>query len=167
MNILFVCSGNTCRSAMAEGIAKALIQSAPERYGFIRVASAGTAACQGTPAASFAQEVAQENGADLHNFASQPVSAELAAAADVVLCMTNSHKRALQALLTQNTDKIYLLKDYIHHLNGDDTSANGAEIADPFGGSKTVYAACYQELKEAITAIFDRLAETRKDLPNT
>ena len=75
MNILFVCSGNTCRSAMAEGIAKQIIQSDPKRYRQIRVASAGTYTADGESASLLAKEVASKHGVDLEHFASKPQKA--------------------------------------------------------------------------------------------
>ena len=120
MNILFVCSGNTCRSAMAEGIAKQIIQSAPERYRQLRVASAGTYTNDGESASTLAKDVAKEHGVDLERFASRQVTPVLLAEADLVLAMTASHKKLLNTLAPEAMDKIFLLKEYEYgeDLNG-------------------------------------------------
>lgn len=120
MNVLFVCSGNTCRSAMAEGIAKALIKENPQQYRQIRVASAGTFAEEGAQASPLAQAVCRAHGIDLTDFTAQQVSPQLLKNADLVLAMTNSHKKLLNTLAPEAVGKIFLLKEYEY---GEDVGA--------------------------------------------
>lgn len=129
MNVLFVCTGNTCRSAMAQGIAKALIKKEPERYRQIKVASAGTYTTEGEAASELAREVASEHGVDLASFGSQQVTPQLLENADLVLAMTGSHKKLLNTLAPQAVDKIYLLKEYEY---GDDVNALNMRLAKLF-----------------------------------
>lgn len=120
MNILFVCTGNTCRSAMAQAIAKQLIKSDPHRYGQIKVASAGTCATDGAPASANALLVVQAHDVDLTDFRSQQVSPELLTGADLILAMTNDHKRLLGALNPATVDKTFLLKEYEYGQNANE-----------------------------------------------
>src|SRR5207244_2128934 len=99
--ILFVCTGNTCRSPLAEVLCKKLLAEQlgclPEelpRYGFI-VLSAGLAALSGGEAAPEAIETARELGADLRGHSSRPLTSRLVAQADYLIAMTHSHLLAL------------------------------------------------------------------------
>src|SRR5206468_705435 len=102
--IVFVCTGNTCRSPLAEALCKEMlaerlgcaVAELPER-GFV-VCSAGLAAFRGDPAASEAMEAARELGADLQNHVSQPVTSHLVFQADYLVTMTQAH---LQNLLSR------------------------------------------------------------------
>lgn len=135
MNILFVCSGNTCRSAMAEGIAKQIIQSDPERYRKILVASAGTYTTDGVSASPLAQEVCGEHGIALEHFTAKQVTPALLTEADLVLAMTGSHKKLLNTLAPQAMDKIYLLKEYEY---GEDVNALNVRLGKLFEEYNTV-----------------------------
>ena len=135
MNILFVCSGNTCRSAMAEGIARQIIQSDPERFHKIKVTSAGTYTTEGVSASPLAQEVASEHGAALADFTAKQVTPELLTAADLVLAMTGSHKKLLNTLAPQAMDKIYLLKEYEY---GEDVNGLNMRLGKLFEEYNTV-----------------------------
>lgn len=135
MNILFVCSGNTCRSAMAEGIAKQIIQSDPERYCKILVASAGTYTTDGVSASPLAQEVCGEHGIALEHFTAKQVTPALLTEADLVLAMTGSHKKLLNTLAPQAMDKIYLLKEYEY---GEDVNALNVRLGKLFEEYNTV-----------------------------
>src|SRR5262249_42156808 len=99
--VVFVCTGNTCRSPLAEALCKKRLADAlgcdprelPARG--LHVLSAGLAAAAGAPAADEAVQAARAYGADLSGHASQPLSAELAAQADFLVVMTQGHRRAL------------------------------------------------------------------------
>ena len=74
MNILYVCTGNTCRSPMAQAISYKLIKENPEKYAFIKVASAGLAAYDGDAPSFYAKEACEMNGSNLDDFRSQKIS---------------------------------------------------------------------------------------------
>ena len=112
MNILFVCTGNTCRSAMAQGIAQKFIEEYPEQLGHIHIASAGTFTNEGEKASANAIEVANQYGIDMESFGSQSVSPAMIKEADLVLAMTGNHKKLLNTLSPESQDKIFLLKEY-------------------------------------------------------
>jgi protein-tyrosine-phosphatase/tRNA A37 threonylcarbamoyladenosine synthetase subunit TsaC/SUA5/YrdC len=136
--ILFICTGNTCRSPMAEALCKKLLadrlscspEELPER-GFV-VQSAGLSAMMGSGAAEEALATAQEFGADLSDHSSQPVSADLVAQADHLIAMTQTHLQ----LLTRHFPRLGTRPRLL--------SPEGHDLPDPIGGSLAVYRDCAQ-----------------------
>jgi len=98
LNVLLVCSGNTCRSPMAEGILRREWDRVTSRLGFkvrLKVSSGGTAAVPGVPASPEAVTAMAERGIDIHDHVSTPVSEKDLEDADLVVAMAGSHKKAL------------------------------------------------------------------------
>lgn len=111
MRILFVCTGNTCRSPMAEGLLRKL---ARERGLDVQVRSAGVAAMEGAPISRHAEAVLRDHGiAD--SFASTPLYAELAEWADLILTLTQGHKRQVVHTYPGTAEKIYTLKEFVEN----------------------------------------------------
>lgn len=108
--ILFVCTGNTCRSPMAEGILRRLLKE--HGLDHIEVRSAGVAASNGSPVSRHAASVLKEQGI-LDNMSSSALSRELLEWADLILTMTTGHKQHAIGRFPEHIDKIYTLKEYV------------------------------------------------------
>ncbi|UUZ82572.1 low molecular weight protein arginine phosphatase [Paenibacillus sp. P26] len=115
--ILFVCTGNTCRSPMAEGMLRKMLTE--QGFAGVEVKSAGVAAYEGSPMSDHAATVLKSKGCTVSG-QSTPLTEELIAWADLILTMTSSHKRHTIQLYPESVDKVFTLKEYV---NGDDGSA--------------------------------------------
>ncbi len=147
MHLLFVCTGNTCRSPLAEVIARHLI--AERGLVNVSVSSAGTSAWADAPASDGSLLVAMERGLDLSAHRARPLSADLVASSDVILTMGPHHLDRAQAL--GGTGRSHLLTAFA------DGADDGRAIGDPFGGDLPVYRGTFDELSREIGAVLDRL----------
>ncbi len=151
MRLLFVCTGNTCRSPMAEAIAR---QLADERGIDVSTSSAGTSAWEGAPASDGALLVALEQGLDLSMHRAQVLSRELVAAAELILVMSPHHGE--RAVVLGGEGRTHLLTDYAAR------TTTGRPVQDPFGGELDLYRATFAELSSEIALVLDRLAAERR-----
>ncbi len=157
MKILFVCTGNTCRSVMAHGLLQKMLeekaQQAERGSGEdeqITIASAGLAALEGQPATPEALAQLQEEGVDFSHHRARRVTREMLEEADLVLAMTRSHLASLQQHFPDFQEKIWLFSRYCLDREED--------IPDPFGipGS---YKTVSGKLKEGIQALVGKLQQ--------
>ena len=129
--LLFVCTGNTCRSPMAELLFNAV---APEG---VRAMSAGLSAFAGAPLSDAAATVLAERGISGGDFRSRPLTSSLAAEAAVIVAMTAAHRREIVRRFPQCADKtVTLLAD--------------GDVPDPFGGDVAVYRRCLERMLPAV-----------------
>ena len=138
--ILFLCTGNTCRSPMAEGMFHAL--HGEEKTG-LHAASAGLFTTDGLPASVYAVEAAAEFGADIHAHASRMLTAEMAQNAKYLVCMTGAHYDRVLEMFPQVEDKLFTLSEL--------------DISDPFGGDLETYRRCAAQIQKAVAHIIERL----------
>ena len=143
MNILFVCTGNTCRSAMAAAI---LNKIAVENDLDVRIESAGIFAVGGDRASENAVKALKKYDIDLSEHRAQPLSEDLLDKSDLILTMTGAHK---QLLLQFAPDKVYTLMEY---------SGSEGDIPDPYGGD-------LDEYEETAQALYDALVDVAEKLP--
>ena len=144
MNILFVCTGNTCRSPMAEGI---LREIAKEKGLEVNISSAGIAALDGSDAAENAVIAMEKIGIDIKNHKSTILHRELIMNSDLILTMSKNHKDIILSNFPKSKDKVFTLTEYATEEDGD--------ILDPFGGSLEIYEKTRDEIYKLIEKIID------------
>ena len=140
--IIFICTGNTCRSPMAEGFFRA--HNGEEKTG-LTAASAGLYTENGLPASANAVAAAGERGADISAHRSRQLTAEMARGAKYLVCMAGAHYDRLCELFPDCADKIFTLLP--------------EDISDPFGGDLEIYRRAASEIKAAVESIIGRLAK--------
>jgi protein-tyrosine-phosphatase len=145
--VCFVCTGNLCRSPMAEALLRARLASDEERQDW-QVGSAGVWAVNGQPASAYAIEEMAERGIDLRAHRSRSVTREMMAQADLVLAMTRHHHEALRAAFVEHAHKVHLLSEMVGQVY---------DIYDPYGGTRLEYAHVAQELEQVIEDGYERI----------
>ena len=139
MKILFVCTGNTCRSPMAEGIFKELTKDIPE----IETYSAGLMANNGEPVSEKAVIACKEYNVDISIHKAKQITLEVFNSIDYFICMTKSHAQALiNAGISENI--IYTL-----------------DVNDPYGGSLALYKECCKQIYDKLLILKEELTRAK------
>jgi len=139
--VLFVCTGNTCRSPIAVGLLKKM--AGPDTY---RILSAGTAAAEGFEPSRYAKEVMEEEGIDISDHRSRVLHADLLDEADRVLVMTESHRRQIADWFKSYASKTRLLREF-DPVQEDPDYPN---VPDPLGKGKDAYIKCKEMIKRSL-----------------
>ncbi|MGE5592634.1 MAG: low molecular weight protein arginine phosphatase, partial [Betaproteobacteria bacterium] len=153
--IVVVCSGNTCRSAMAEAmLRKALAEEFGARADGVAVESAGLFAHEGEPASENARAVMMERGIDISSHRARVLNEDVVERADLVLVMTAAHKQVLLERHPSLRGKVFTLNEFAGL-----ESELGTDTRDPFGGSISVYRAAADAIERAIEGAIKRIRE--------
>jgi len=148
-NILFVCTGNTCRSPMAEGLAKRLWQGRIREK--MKIHSAGTVALPGFKAAPLSIKMMKKRGIDISLHRSTPLTTKTVEEADLILVMEQEHKKQILHTSPSAEGKVFLLKHFALGIEED--------IDDPIGGSPQNYQECAQQIEESIRGLIWKLSK--------
>jgi protein-tyrosine-phosphatase len=143
--VLFVCTGNVCRSPMAEGLFRAMAKEA-HLYN-VEAASAGIGAANGQAPSDHSVEVMREEGIDISGQRSQMLTPELVEQASHIFGMTTSHQQAIQAFFPEIQEKVFVLRELIV----DD--AFDLEVPDPIGMGRDEYERTRNLIKEAMPSV--------------
>jgi RpiB/LacA/LacB family sugar-phosphate isomerase len=149
--ILFVCTGNVCRSPMAEGLFRHAVKGRTD----YDVLSAGVGAVEGLPPSEHAVRALRELGIDISQQRSRMLSGELVRRADYIFGMTHSHVDAVMLLYPHAAEKTFLLREFDETL---DSFEN--DVPDPIGGSFDVYLNCRDQIEQGIASMLRFIEQT-------
>jgi protein-tyrosine phosphatase len=152
-HILFVCTGNICRSPMAEVMFENLLPADVHRS--VTVSSAGTHAADGIPAEPYAVRIMQEFRADLSAHRSRPAIPELVSGSDLVLVMEKLHAIQIRDFVNPRNTEVRLLGEF-------GGQAKNGDIPDPYGGNLACYRKTARQIRNCLDGVMEYL---RRSLP--
>lgn len=154
-SVLLVCTGNTCRSAMAEGILRSMLREGEAGTGGedrVHVFSAGTAGLAGFPASELAREVSASRGVDISGHLSRALTADTIERAGLILAMTGRHVDRVLAESPAASERTFLLSDY--------AGSGREEVPDPMGGRREDYETAYDMIEGYLRLALPRILES-------
>jgi glycine hydroxymethyltransferase len=143
-SVLFVCTGNICRSPIAEGFFRCLLGNRKD----IEVLSAGVHAVRGQPPSLYAVQVCAEEGVDISSLRSQPVTAGLVGRATHIFAMTGAHVETIQTLFPKSAEKTFLFREF-----EEPGTTVWRDVPDPIGLGRDVYEDCARIIKNALPSV--------------
>src|SRR5579862_6247289 len=155
--VLFLCTGNVCRSPMAEG----LFRHAVKGRGEFRVLSAGLGALDNQPPTHFSVLAMREIGLDISHQRSRALTAEMVNSADYIFGMTHSHVDTVALLYPAAAEKTFLLREFDETLEPYEK-----DISDPIGSPYYIYVECRDQIEQGIVTLL-KFMEQNELLPKT
>lgn len=152
IHVCFVCTGNVCRSPMAEGLFAAMVR---EHLPHAKVSSAGVSAWPGQGASPETLEMLRQEGLDLDGFGSRQLDREILAEASHIFAMTRQHLRVIESRFPEFTDKTYLLTEFAA-----DDRLRDRDVPDPIGLGIGAYRETRDLLKKALPSILAFIKQT-------
>ncbi len=146
--VLFVCTGNICRSPMAEGLFRDLVK----KHSDYEIQSAGIGAIHGQPPSPYAVDVMKEIGVDIQAQRSQPLTPELVRDSDAIFVMTYSHLDTMLMIFPESSEKIFLMRHFEENV-----PASQREVYDPIGQTREVYRATREQIKNTLPQILHHI----------
>lgn len=154
MKIVFVCTGNTCRSPMAEAFLKDILVKKGENIKDYYITSAGISTMDGLDASTNSILALKEHYIDITNHKSKRLTFELIEDADLILTMGVGHKEAILSRLPKLNDRVFTLKEFLNEKDLD--------ILDPYGGNLGIYRNTANEIKCFIEKVFEKISEKKE-----
>lgn len=148
IHVIFICTGNICRSAMADGYLKYRLKQL-KKENEIKVTSAGTHAMQGESSPVYAKKAIEKYGANIQTHTATTLDNANLHQADYILVMTERHKRDVIRRCPEVSDKVKLLGEYAKE-------KEYKEIDDPWGYNLNVYENCAKEIVDSIEGFIER-----------
>ncbi|HEY0368999.1 MAG TPA: serine hydroxymethyltransferase [Chthoniobacterales bacterium] len=155
-NVLFVCTGNICRSPMAEGLFRQMIGNRKD----ITAASAGVHAVRGQPPSTFAVQVLKDEGVDISGIRSQPLTGMVVDRATHIFAMTGAHLESIHMLFPQASEKSFLLREF-----EEAGTTVWRDVPDPIGCGRDVYLLCAETIKNALPSVLAFVEQSELVMP--
>lgn len=153
-NILFICTGNSCRSPMAEVLFRKILKDNFSKNTFV-VRSAGTAAFGGAGSTIEAQEVMKRRGLDLSSHSARMVDYKILKEADIAFVMAQRHRDELERLHPDFLKKVFVLRKYVEFPDDKKLYENKFDIDDPVGRDVEIYEDCAGILEECLNKVVE------------
>ena len=150
--ITVICTANICRSPLGERLLAQALASDKSPLSELKVVSAGVAAAPGYEASAFSIEVLKQEGLDLSDHRSQPLTQQLVDESLFLLAMTESHRQIIDAIFKVREGQVRLFREFTKPVRNQ-------EIPDPFGGTLVLYKNTLNSVKDAIPSLVQFISE--------